>query len=861
MKEKPLAKTSEAPIGIRAARAPRVDPPPFIAHLSERDGIIQTVETHLRETGELTERFASTIGMPLCGRLLGLIHDLGKYSASYQSYIRDITGLNGEGAKRNAEEKLQGKIDHATSGAQLIWEAYVARRIPCALAQILSVVVMSHHSRSGMTDFIDLKGNSPFLTRIIKPDSKTNKSESLKSADPLILAEIEKILNSSVLIDEYKATMSRIGISSSHKIPKQNSAALLTRFLFSCLLDADRISTIDFENPKAATFRSGGQSPDWVKILKTFEEHISNFKPDSEINKIRNHISNECRTAATRQENLFTLQVPTGGGKTLASLRFALHRALSPATHRVERIIYILPYTSIIDQNAEELRKIFKRKDEDDIILEHHSNLSPEKDTWRNRVLSENWDAPIVFTTSVQFLNALFAAGTKTARRMHQLSNAILIFDEIQSLPIKTIHLFNNAIQFLCQQANTTAVLCTATMPLLQKVDAALGALPITEQLGIISDKTSLFKKLKRTEIIDHCRPGGWSNIEIRNFAKELQTKHQSLLIVCNTKNTARVLFELLKSETDIPIVHLSTNMCPAHRKHKIAQLRTALDPANPQPAICISTQLIEAGVDLDFGCVIRSLAGLDSIIQAAGRCNRHGHREIGYVYILNFKEEILYASLDEIKVAQQITKNRIFKEFEDDPASFDHDLLSEKAMNKYYEYYFYQRAKEMTYPCRAGKGNPPLVQACNILSLLSHNTEAINDAKRIHNSDALQLPLKQAHSTAAQAFQVIDAPTQGIIVPYDGDSYHGSKIIADLAASYTSEDIDLADQVRMCKLAQQYTVNAFPHVIKKLAIEGAIREIKSGENIYYLDERHYHDDFGITLEALSEQHFCHAGS
>jgi CRISPR-associated endonuclease/helicase Cas3 len=838
------------------------DTPPdaFIAHQRKRDGAIQDVETHLREAACLAERFASAVALPLCGKLLGLLHDLGKYSAEFQKYIRDVTGLNGEEAKVTAEQRKK-KVDHATSGAQYIWEAYTNGIITLPLAQILSVVIISHHSRSGMTDFIDLAGKSPFLTRITKNDRQTNKSESLSSASSSILNEITNILHSPALIGEYKKAMGSIGSSTSHSIPKHNSAALLTRFLFSCLLDADRISTIDFENPKAATFRTLGQTPDWQSILGTFETHISGFKPNSEINQIRGQISDECRAAATRPDNLFTLQVPTGGGKTLASLRFALHRAASAKTHQVDRIIYILPYTSIIDQNAEELRKVFKLKVEDDIVLEHHSNLAPEKDTWRNRVLSENWDAPIVFTTSVQFLNSLFGAGTKTARRMHQLSNAILIFDEIQTLPIKTIHLFNNAIQFLCQQANTTAVLCTATMPLLEKVNAELGALPITKRNSIISDKASLFEKLKRTEIIDQCRPGGWSNVEIRDYALELQSQHQSLLIVCNTKNSARFLFELLKSQTDVPIVHLSTNMCPAHRKHKITQLRAALDPENPQPVICISTQLIEAGVDLDFGCVIRSLAGLDSVIQAAGRCNRHGHRKIGYAYVLNFKEEILYASLNEIKEGQQITKDRIFQEHKNDPASFDHDLLSEKAMNQYYEYFFHQRAKEMAYPRRAGKGKPPLTEDCTLLSLLSQNTESINVATRIRNSDALQLPLKQAHSTAAQAFQVIDAPTQGIIVPYDLDGHQGSKIIGGLAASYTNEDVALADQVRLHKQAQQYTVNAFPHVIKKLGEEGAIHEIKPGESIYYLDERHYHDDFGVTLEALSEQHFLNVSS
>jgi len=822
----------------------------FIAHVRSLDWKVQTLEDHLRQTSDLCGHFSSTIGLPLCGKLLGLIHDLGKYSAAFQRYIRDITGLNGNEAKAKAQK--QEKIDHATSGAQFIWDAYSSKRIPGSLAQILSVVLMSHHSRTGMKDFVNLDGQSPFLRRLSTQDDKTHKTESVANAPKKIISEIENLLNSPGLVEEFKIVITGINSHTTEHITRQNTFSLLSRFLFSCLLDADRINTINFENPQAAKYRTANQTSDWNKLLQKFETEIASFKPDSEINKLRDDIAKECRGAARRAERLYTLQVPTGGGKTLASLRFALHRAASAQTHPVDRIIYIIPYTSILDQNAEEVRKILG----DHAVLEHHSNLAEEKDNWRNRVLSENWDAPIVFTTSVQFLNSLFAAGTKSARRMHHLCNAILIFDEIQCLPVKTIHLFNNAINFLCQHGNTSAVLCTATMPLLQSVNDKYGALPITEKSGIIRDKKILFKRLKRTEIIDECRPGGWSNNEIAQHAQTLQAEHRSLLIICNTKNSARQLFDLVKSQTDAPVVHLSTNMCPAHRRHKISLIRKRLDPNNHQPVICISTQLIEAGVDLDFGCVIRSLAGLDSIIQAAGRCNRHGHRKIGFVHILNFSEEILYASLKEIERAQQITQNRIFQEYKSDPRSFDHDLLSEKAMDQYYYYYFHKRASEMLYPCKAGKGNPPLAQSCKLLSLLSENEEGMNEVIRTKNTAARKLPFKHAYSTAAQAFQVIDAPTQGIIVPYDDDGHLGSKIIGDLSAAYTNDEVSLADQIRLHKQAQHYIVNAFPHVIKKLTEENALREIKPGAGIYFLDERYYTDDLGVTLEALSEQHY-----
>lgn len=822
-------------------------PPSYFAHVRKADGAIQSLEDHLRETASLCSHFSSLIGLPLCGRLLGLLHDLGKYSSAFQQYIRDITGINGEEARIQAE-KRRGTIDHATAGAQYIWDAHQAKRIPCFLAQVLSVVIMSHHSRAGMKDFIDLTGKSPFLDRLQRKD--THKQESLDKVAQEIRQEIDQLLTSPALVVEFKSRITLIKEATTEQIPRHNAFSLLTRYLFSCLLDADRLSTINFESPKAATFRTTGQTPDWSALINSYESYVaSQFTQESVIDRIRAEISDECCAAAARVQNLFTLQVPTGGGKTLASLRFALHRAANDQTHQVDRIIYILPYTTILDQNAEVARKIFGKE----IVLEHHSNLSTEQDTWRNRVLSENWDSPIVFTTSVQFLNSLFAAGTKSARRMHQLSHAILIFDEIQSLPIKTIHLFNNAINFFINQGNTTAVLCTATMPLLESVDSTQGALELTPGNGIIEDKTALFKKLKRVTIIDNCRPEKWSHSEVAAQASELQKQHQSLLIICNTKDSAHRLFDLLKTNSSCPVVHLSTNMCPAHRKHKIALIREKLDPENPQPVICVSTQLIEAGVDLDFGCVIRSLAGLDSIVQAAGRCNRHGHRDMGFVHVLNFKEETLSSSLKDIELAQQITQ-RLFHEYRANPASFDHDLLSDQAMTRFYEYYFYRRSEEMSYPGKAGKGNPPLAQDCNLLELLSLNRNSSTEAERTKNSAPASLPFKHAFSTAAQAFQVIDAPTQGIVVAYDADGHCGSELIGKLAASYTNEQISLADQVRLHKEAQQYTVNAFPHVVRQLAESGMLREIQPGEGIYYLDERHYHDELGVTLEALSKQ-------
>lgn len=829
-----------------------------IAHFRYCDQTPQLVSDHLSETAELCSRFTAKIGLPISGRIMGLLHDLGKYSESFQTFIYAVTGQAGEQAMKDAENIPPHKRDHATAGAQYLWNT-ISQASPITTKyhfQALCAALISHHSRSGILDFIDLQGASPFLTRIQKSDHESHLSESLSKADAAIITQINEAIAKLELHAEGKQCISSILKNLGAEL-FPNHMALYCRFLFSCLLDADRINTIDFEDPNKGEMRNFSSPTNWSYLLKRFENHIRKFSANSSINEIRAGISEECRKASERSERILTLPVPTGGGKTLASLRFALHRAASGSTHPVERIIYILPYTTIIEQNANEVREILGES----AVLEHHSNLSDEKDTKANRVLSENWDAPIVFTTMVQFLDALYSSGTKAARRMHQMANAILIFDEIQCLPIKAVHLFNNALNFITSQANTTALLCTATMPLLEKVSEKLGHLRIPTNSCIISDRQSLSKNLRRTQIIDHTRRERWSHEEIVELAIEQQEVHQSVLIVCNTKDSARRLFERIKSSTCHPVVHLSTNMCPAHRQRKIKFIREAIDPRNPKPLICVSTQLIEAGVDLDFGCVIRSLSGLDSIIQAAGRCNRHGHhKELKPVFVLNFSEEPIPDALAEIKAGQEITE-RVFREYRDAPNRFDNSLLSEAAMTLFYDYYFYDRSKLMTYEVKARPKKEhqktELSQDTNLIELLGNNGNARKECKeRGLDKSPLELPLQQAHSTAAEAFRVIDAPTQGILVPYQSDFMDGSALISKLAACYENDNIPLPAKIQLHKQAQQFSVNAFPHIITKLSESRAISEVHPGSGIYELAPAHYSEDYGIILEPLSEVNY-----
>jgi CRISPR-associated endonuclease/helicase Cas3 len=531
----------------------------------------------------------------------------------------------------------------------------------------------------------------------------------------------------------------------------------------------------------------------------------------------------------------------------LASLRFALHHA---AKHQMDRIIYAIPFTSIIDQNARVVREILEPAGvtTGSIVLENHSNLLPEKQSWKTKMLSENWDAPVVYTTNVQILETLFGAGTRGARRMHQLANSVIVFDEIQTLPIKCIHLFCNAINFLVEQCHATVVLCTATQPLINLVASSKGALRLGAGSEIMPDVADLFMRLKRVNVCNRRRPGGWSNDDVAALALEEVRAAGSCLVIVNTKKMAQALFTLCRQQADLAahapepffIYHLSTNMCPRHRKAILDKVCQHLKA--DEAVLCISTQLIEAGVDVDFGAVIRSIAGLDSIAQAAGRCNRNGRRAIGTVHIVNLAEERA-EMLTDIACGQAVTE-RLLDEFEQDPTRFDHDLIGPKAIEWFFRYYFGERHAEMDYP--VGKDNG--TRDDTLLNLLSTNPKAADEHYRLFGSHPKHY-LGQSFMSAANAFKSIDAPTQGVIVPY-GEA--GENLINQMKSTYLLEK-----QFELLHSAQQFTVNVFPGDLSKLLKLGAVREIQQDIDILYLDALYYYDDFGLGLTAKPMGVYC----
>ena len=821
----------------------------FIAHVRQTDKCPQSVQTHLIETSELAKIFARKLNLEPVGELLGLMHDFGKYSRKFQKYIHDETGLFNPDLDDEESIPDGSKVDHSTAGAQWVYRELrkfgAAQGIGELFGQMLGLCIASHHGE-GLIDCLDGEGNPKWIERFNKTDELTHLAECERNADEVVQQKAYELAGENLirsLLNAVKPIFSNQTIN--NKI-KEFYLGCLTRFLFSCLIDADRINSSDFEREAQKEVRRLTEKPDWQTAIDKLEAKLAGFENRYPIDEIRRRISDDCLKRAVDFQGIYTLTVPTGGGKTLASLRYALHHAQK---HNLDRIIYIIPYTSIIDQNAQAVREILG----EDWVLEHHSNLEPEKQSWQDKLLSENWDKPIVFTTMVQFLDAWFGGGTRGARHIHPMTNAVLIFDEIQTLPVKCVHLFCNVLNWLTTFGKSTAVLCTATQPLLGESGlqnfpegkgesiAAHGLLRLPENAEIMGkhqDLNKLFADLSRVEIRFNEKTGGWNVEEAGVFLLEQFQTAPSCLFIVNTKKWAQELYQYCQRQNVPPeaLFHLSTHQCAAHRKAIFDTIKARLE--NKQPVICISTQLIEAGVDISMACVIRALGGLDSIAQAAGRCNRHGEKTgKGQVWVLNLQEQDFTRILPDIQAGKTYAE-RVFRDFA------GQDILQPEAMKRYFEYYFYNRSGEMVYPINKNDG---------LLHWLSDNCfnrgakfsgYLKNDILRNNNFYPL---LMQSFKSTGRIFQVIDAPTHAVIVPYG----EGAELIAKLCGEW-----DPKEMCRTLQKAQRYSVNVFPNVWDKLQKENALHETIEGSGIYYLDERYYNDEFGLSLDETSEMTF-----
>ena len=814
----------------------------YIAHIRKSDQKPQPLQTHLTEAAAIAKLLATKLNLEQAGELLGLMHDFGKYSQKFQNYIRRVNNI-GFNFDQDDEDSFKGG-DHSTAGAQWVYRKLrkfgAAQGIGELFGQMLGLCIASHHGE-GLIDCLDGEGNQKWIERFNKTDELTHLVECERNADEVVQQKAYELAGENLIRSLLKAVKPILSDQTTNVKIKEFYLGCLTRFLFSCLIDADRINSSDFEREAQKEVRRLTEKPDWQTAIDQLEAKLAGFENRYPIDEIRRRISSDCLKRAVDSQGIYTLTVPTGGGKTLASLRYALHHAQK---HNLDRIIYIIPYTSIIDQNAQAVREILG----EDWVLEHHSNLEPEKQSWQDKLLSENWDKPIVFTTMVQFLDAWFGGGTRGARHIHPMTNAVLIFDEIQTLPVKCVHLFCNVLNWLTAFGKSTAVLCTATQPLLgesglrnfpegkRESIAARGFLRLPENVEIMGkhqDLDNLFADLSRVEIRFNEKAGGWNVEEAGTFLLEQFQTTPSCLFIVNTKKWAQELYQYCQKQNVPPeaLFHLSTHQCAAHRKAIFDTIKARLK--NKQPVICISTQLIEAGVDISMACVIRALGGLDSIAQAAGRCNRHGEKEgKGQVWVLNLQEQDFTQILPDIQ-AGKTHAERVFRDFA------GQDILQPAAMERYFEYYFYQRSDEMVYSIQNSATG-------SLLDWLSDN--ALNSYSEKNNKRSKQFPLlMQSFKSAGRAFQAIDAPTHAVIVPYD----EGAELIAKLCGEWNPQEM-----YHTLQKAQRYSVNVFPKVWDKLQKENALHETIEGSGIYYLKERHYNDEFGLSLDETSEMTF-----
>lgn len=543
----------------------------------------QTLQDHCKGVAELSASFSRSFSSDRLGWVLGELHDLGKARGSFQSYLMRCNGIEGAEADYG---------DHSHSGAGACWLNANVKTFGRALAYC----VAGHHA--GLPDWSGGMAPDGALVQRLKDDASVLEEPAVRDW----IAEHDASWRELKLLPPFVFS------------PKDSSVSFWIRMMYSCLVDADFLDTEAFMDAARASLRCATTylEPLAKRFFSNLEKKLSSA-PDTPVNRIRAEIRSSCERASEMPPGLFSLTVPTGGGKTLSSTAFAFKHAL---LHGLKRIIYVIPYTSIIEQTADILRDFLG----EDNVLEHHSNFDPEKETMQSRLASENWDAPIIVTTAVQFFESFYACKSSRCRKLHNIAESVVILDEVQLLPTRLLLPCSETIRQLALHYRTSIVLSTATQLNLPGIDSS----SIREMVPASLD---LYHRLKRTAIefpADLAERRTWDDI-----AEELKS-HDQVLCVVNTRRDCHDLFCKMPQGT----VHLSASMCGAHRSRVIAEIKRKL--CEGETVRVISTQLVEAGVDVDFPVVYRAFAGLSSVTQSAGRCNREG-RLNGYGRVVVF--------------------------------------------------------------------------------------------------------------------------------------------------------------------------------------------------------------------------------
>lgn len=570
-----------------------IKPKAAVAHLAE-DGREHLLIDHLQSVGRLARRFASKWNAGSYGEVAGLLHDLGKFAPDFQQYIRSALAPSD---RRDAHIELEGqvgapksgRVDHSSAGAIQARESYGP------LGDLLAFVIAGHHA--GLANQPDL------LSRLERKAARLE--DALTGCPPLDLLEKRALA----------APFSSMPSSAAAADLIKRRFEMWIRMLFSALCDADFLDTEQFFDPQRTRVRAESKQASLAILLGRLTQRIDRLEaaaPQTEVNAVRRTIRKAAIQAASSKPGVFTLTVPTGGGKTLTGMEFALRHAIK---HELDRVIVAVPYTSIIEQNAAVYVESFGI---DDAVLEHHASFDPLRETARSRLAAQNWDVPVVVTTTVQLFESMFARRTSRCRKLHNLARSVIVLDEAQTMPPRLLKPTLEVLASLAKDYGASIVISTATQPAFGRdflVDFGFDVM--TE---IVPPEIRAFERLRRVKVE---WPATFQPRPYASLAQEI-AEHPDVLVITHLRRDARLLTELLDSRLEnAETVHLSALMCPEHRARVLRRIKR--QKAEGNPVRVVSTQLVEAGVDLDFPVVYRALAGLDCLAQAAGRCNREG--------------------------------------------------------------------------------------------------------------------------------------------------------------------------------------------------------------------------------------------
>lgn len=763
--------------------------PEFLAHIGpEREP--HWLRDHLLDVAAAAQASAEPFKSQQWAYLAGLWHDLGKYRPGFQQYIRQVNGHDA-----HIEGKLPSGSDktHSAAGALHALQTFEARFGPsgAVLARVLAYVIAGHHA--GLGDWV--AGLDRRLLGTGAPDSNREYTEALG----VCLAQEPELL---ALPDAFSLSAALAAIPGP-KSEQPLTTSLWIRMLFSALVDADFLDTERFLNQGQANARPGFQP--LAAYASQLTAHLADLaaqaaqacRSNDAVMQARTRVLAQCLDRAALSPGVFTLTVPTGGGKTLSSLAFALQHAQA---HCKRRVIYAIPYTSIIEQTADVFGRIFGAKQ----VVEHHSQADADErdESLRSRLACENWDAPLVVTTNVQLFESLFAARTSRCRKLHNIAESVIVLDEAQLLPPEFLQPILDALNVLVTYFGVTLLLCTATQPTLgdsERFDPRQRLRGLPPATRIVDDEATLFTALQRV-VIEW--PADLHTPLTTEALVSRLAKHDCVLIIVNTRRDASEIMHALDSATGDAALHLSAAMCGQHRADVIAQIRARLqerrDGHDKRALRVVSTQLVEAGVDIDFPIVFRALAGLDSVAQAAGRCNREGGLPNGAKgQVVVFVRDIP-KPLHQVRIAAQATRTVL---------QDGGDALSPAAFERYFPLYY------------AG--------------FASRDKHGIGEHLRKNSRFEFEF------RTAADKFRLIDDEDQAtVIVPYASEGKASIEpLIEELRRGAT-------DRWLLRKL-QRYTVTARRKQIEAWQARGDVKELVP--KMYLLtNELLYNDRLGL---------------